>query len=129
RAEMQRQVAVLQLSPQQAETVLPRVDRLRRLRDEHVAAGERAITERQAELAAEQQQTEPMASPGFGAGNADGNDPINDRFIRIDRLATEVYASRIEHRSHAKGIDDAIALREADVARMDDLTLRIDSME
>ncbi len=129
RAEMQRQVAVLQLSPQQAETVLPRVDRLRRLRDEHVAAGERAITERQAELAAEPEQTEPMASPGFGAGNADGNDPINDRFIRIDRLATEVYASRIEHRSHAKGIDDAIALREADVARMDDLTMRIDSME
>lgn len=127
RAEMQRQVAVLQLSPNQAETVLPRVDRLRRLREDRLARGEQAIRDRQAELNAAQ----PMASASVqeSARPAGAPDPINDRFVAIDRYATNVFASNVAHRSKAKGMGDAIAFREADVARIDDLTARIDSME
>lgn len=131
RAEMQRQVAVLQLSPQQAEVVLPRVDRLRRLREVHIAQGEQAIAERQAEL-----QQLAVGPDGEVTGQdhdttapAIGKDPINDRFIIIDRYARNVFASKVEHRSRAKGISEAIAFRDADVARIDDLSTRIDSME
>jgi len=128
RAEMQRQVAVLQLSPQQADVVLPRVDRLRRLREDRLARGEQAIQERQAELNAAQPLAVNAAKSGVPRA-AGTHDPINDRFVAIDRYASNVYASKLEHRSRGKGIDEAIAFRDADVSRIDGLTVRIDSME
>lgn len=131
RAEMQRQVAVLQLSPQQAEVVLPRVDRLRRLREDHITQGEQAITARQTEL---QQLADMPDAAGIANSQGDslgksGKDPINDRFIIIDRYARNVFASKVEHRSRAKGVSEAIAFRDADVARIEGLSARIDSME
>lgn len=129
RAEMQRQVAVLQLAPQQAETVLPRVDRLRRMREEHIARGEQEIVKRQAEVTATatRPQTDPRA--GSVSTSPSGPDPVEERYVSFDRYAGNVYASKVEHRSTAKGVNDAIAFREADVARITDLSTRIDSME
>ncbi len=127
RAEMQRQVAVLQLSPQQAEAVLPRVDRLRRLREERLALGEQALLDRQAELGAALAEAPGDATAAERPAGAP--DPINDRFVSIDRYATNVFASTVNHRSRAKGMEEAIAFRDADVARIDALTSRIDSME
>ena len=132
KAEMTRQVAVLQLSPQQAEVVLPRMDRLRRLREEHMAAGEEAIAARQREVAGlaptnvadiNTEQHTPTARQAAAV------DMINDRFVALDRYAENVYASKIEHRSTAKGVADAIAFKEADVARMDEITSEVDSLE
>ncbi len=132
KAEMTRQVAVLQLSPQQAEAVLPRMDRLRRLREAHIAAGEAAIAVRQREVAG-------LAPNNVAAITADQHAPtarraaavdaINDRFIALDRHAENVYASKIEHRSTAKGVADAIAFKGSDVARMDEITTEVDSLE
>ena len=128
RGEMQRQVAVLQLSPQQAETVLPRVDRLRRLREDRLARGEQAIADRRAEITAAPPSA-AVTAVATGERSSNAHDPIKDRFVRIDRYASNVYASHVEHRSRAKGMTEAIAFREADVARIDDLTARIDTME
>ncbi len=131
RAEMTRQVAILQLSPQQAEVVLPRVARLRKLKEEHEARGEQALAARQAELQGTNALgTEPTAdaSPESTQRSA-GSDAINDRFVALDRYAASVYASKVEHRSKAKGVDEAVAFRDADVARMDVLTAEIDSLE
>ena len=131
RAEMTRQVAILQLAPQRAEEVLPRVARLRELREAHIAEGERALAQRREELAA----LSPTRSMEQGSQlrnvtvTADGKDPINDRFIVVDRYAENVYASRIDHRSTARGVDDAVAFKEADVARMSSLSSEIDSLE
>ncbi len=132
RAEMQRQVAVLQLSPQQAETVLPRVDRLRRLREAHQTLGEQALAQRQQEIAASGDMSAGPQQPPVVATVE--SVPVqrasaSDRFIVIDRYARNVYASKVEHRSAAKGVSEAIAFRDADLARMEDLTSRIDSME
>ena len=131
RAEMQRQVAVLQLAPQQAEVVLPRVDRLRRLRETHIQAGEGAIASRQQEVNGIQptQPREASVPERTATRRMDGTDPIDDRFISIDRYAGNVFASKIEHRSQAKGVDDAVAAKNADLVRIDGLTTRIDSME
>lgn len=131
RAEMTRQVAILQLSPQQAEVVLPRVARLRKLKEEHEALGEQALAARQAEL---QASNTPEGSVNTGASTgrieaSSASDAINDRFVALDRYAASVYASKLEHRSQAKGVQEAIAFRDADVARMDVLTADIDSLE
>jgi hypothetical protein len=129
RAEMQRQVAVLNMAPQQAEAVLPRVDRLRRMREEHLARGEQAITQRQTELALGATPDSNGVLAAKAMPFAPGLDPIRDRYVAIDRYARDVFSSKVEHRSTAKGINDAIAFRDTDVARMDDLSTRIDSME
>ncbi|MBK8227074.1 MAG: hypothetical protein IPK70_07845 [Flavobacteriales bacterium] len=129
RAEMQRQVAVLNMAPQQAEAVLPRVDRLRRMREEHLARGEQAIAQRQAELAGGGGQASDVIAEAETSHYSPGQDPIKDRYVAIDRYARDVFSSKVEHRSTAKGMSDAIAFRDADVARMDDLSTRIDSME
>ncbi|MBK8497270.1 MAG: PD40 domain-containing protein [Flavobacteriales bacterium] len=132
KAEMTRQVAVLQLSPQMAEQVLPRVDRLRRLREQHLAVGEQALAARRAEVAGispTERAVSERAVPSNTIPRGRVVDAINDRFIEMERYAENVYASKLEHRSTARGMDDAIAFKHADVARMDALTTEIDSLE
>jgi hypothetical protein len=119
-AEMQRQIAVLEMSPQQSETVLPRVNRLRRLREAHLAEGERVLAERQAEIAA--------VLPDAPADDAAAK-RADERYVAIDRYAVNVYESKLEHRSSAAGVTDAVAFKEADLVRIAGLTARIDSLE
>jgi len=138
RAEMVRQVAVLELDPQQADRILPRVERLRRMREEHLLRADEVLSERQDELAA--------AGTGGGTGEAKGEgarppvyrtvgtpgsgaapDPINDHFVVIEGDPREVFASEVHYRS--KTVDDAVAFKEADLLRMESLSRRIDSLE
>ncbi|MEO8589687.1 MAG: hypothetical protein ABI432_09990 [Flavobacteriales bacterium] len=132
RGEMARQVAVLDLAPQQAAQVLPRVDRLRQIREAHILEGERALQQRQDELIA-LAGADPSAN-ATGASNdpprigyTRGEDPINDRFIVVATVPEEVYTSTVQHR--ATTVIDAVAFKDADIARMEDLTERVDSME
>ncbi|MFN3874294.1 MAG: hypothetical protein ACK4L7_00075, partial [Flavobacteriales bacterium] len=129
RAEQQRQLAVLELAPQQAEAVLPRINRLRQLREEHMAMGAQALARRQAEVAAFSTGAPPGTAAAQPQAAPDRPHPILERYVAIDRSAENVLASKVEHRSRAKGVDDAIAFRDADLARIDALTGQIDSME
>lgn len=131
REEMTRQVAILQLAPQRAEEVLPRVARLRAMREAHLSEGERVLAQRREELAtlAPTQRAGTAESLRSTTAVMQGADPIRDRFVAVDRYAQNVYASKIEHRSTAKGMDEAIAFKEADVARLQALGTEVDSLE
>lgn len=124
RAEMQRQVAILELDPQQAETVLPRVERLRKLREERLQLAEEHLQRRQQEL---------LVAPGAAqAGTATaraarpGADPVEDRFVVIEGDTRAIYASTLAHRSPK--VAEAVVQKEADLARMEALQVGIDSM-
>jgi hypothetical protein len=131
REEMARQVQLLELAPQRAEEVLPRVARLREMRAEQLQKAEQHLKDRQDELAAlgaSDNGTNVTGPSGNASGGmVKGPDPVNDRFVELAPYATDVYASKLEHR--ATTVDDAIAFKDADLARMDDLTTRIDSLE
>lgn len=129
RAEMARQVKLLELAPQRAEEILPRVARLRELRNEQLHLADQHLKDRQDELAAAGAvaQEVPSSQGGAGGNVKAGQDPINDRFVALAPYATDVYESKLVHR--ASTVDDAVAFKEADLARIDDLTTRIDSME
>lgn len=135
RGEMVRQLAVLELDPAQAERVLPRVDRLRRLRQDHLDLAQGHVDARQAELA---EATGSNASDTTGI-DTDVTDAgpvmeqgtagtmLDERFIQVEEDPLRIYASTIEHR--AGNVDDATAFKEADLGRMEDLQTRIDSLE
>ncbi len=131
REEMARQVQLLELAPQRAEEVLPRVARLREMRAEQLQKAEQHLKDRQDELAAlgtaDGAPKSTGASDGVRVAGTTTSDPINDRFVQLAPYATDVYASKLEHR--ATTVDDAVAFRDADLARMEDLTTRIDSLE
>ncbi|MEX1131842.1 MAG: hypothetical protein WEC15_01330, partial [Flavobacteriales bacterium] len=131
RAEMARQVAILELDPQQAERVLPRVDRLRQLRTERLELAEEHLRQREAELMAESGEL-PTAegtssSPTSTGGVLAGEDPINDRFVVIEADTRDIYASTLVHRSPK--VAEALMQKEAELARMEDLVQRIDSLQ
>ncbi|MBL7980745.1 MAG: PD40 domain-containing protein [Flavobacteriales bacterium] len=131
REEMARQVQLLELAPQRAEEVLPRVARLREMRAEQLQKAEQHLRDRQNELAAlgtaDGAPKSTGASDGVRVAGTTNSDPVNDRFVQLAPYATDVYASKLEHR--ATTVDDAVAFRDADLARMEDLTTRIDSLE
>jgi hypothetical protein len=126
RAEMALQLSVLELDPQQASVILPRVERLRQLREAHRAQADRHLSERQEEIAA---LTAASAQAGAAktttTTTASGRDPINDRFVAVDEK--QVFASEIEHR--ATTVDDAVAFKNADLARIEVLDSEIDSLD
>ena len=130
KAEMVRQVAVLELAPEQADRVLPRVERLRKLREEHLAEAERYIVERQREIALSGATAEtpnaPLVPKTAPQAAASGKDPIIDRFVALDNDPANVYASQVEHRSNK--VADAVAFKEADLARMESLDQQADSL-
>ncbi|MBL7952938.1 MAG: hypothetical protein JNM62_14605 [Flavobacteriales bacterium] len=130
RGELVRQAAVLELAPQQGEHVLPKMERLRMIRQQHVQEAERIIKAHEAELAQRSEQeapVEPLATRAQRSSYARGEDPVADRFVSVEPDAQEVYASKLEHRSSK--VDDAVAFKDADLARMTDLDQRIDSIE
>ncbi|MEZ4791068.1 MAG: hypothetical protein R2811_13735 [Flavobacteriales bacterium] len=128
RAEMVRQAAILELAPQQGEVILPRIERLRQLRQAHVLEAERIAEEaRNEEALADGGSYEGLPRDKGRMTYAPGEDPINDRFIHIHEDPQEVYASKVVHR--ADGVQEAVALKEADLRRMVELDQRIDSLE
>ena len=130
RGEMVRQATVLELSPEQGDVVLPKMERLRVMRQSHIKLAQEYQRESEAPLAT---RTEPLdvervrATPRTAVQYPVGQDPIADRFVAVEPDAQNVYASKLEHRS--PNVDDAIAFKDADLARMDQLTIDIDSIE
>jgi hypothetical protein len=114
RAEMALQLSVLELDPQQASVILPRVERLRQLREAHRAQADRHLSERQDEIAALTAASAQAGAAKTATTTASGRDPINDRFVAVDEKL--VFASEIEHR--ATTVDDAVAFKNADLARI-----------
>jgi hypothetical protein len=138
RAEMARQLMVLDLDASQADRILPRVERLRQIRQGHMAQAERYLQERQDEIAsfeggAAESTDRPNAvdPPTASEINDDPDtraseaDPLTDRFIQIEPDLMKVYYSEIDHRSPY--VKEGVDQKEADLAKMDVLTARIDS--
>lgn len=130
REEMALQLAVIELDPQQAAVVLPRVERLRQLREGSRAQAERHLAERREQIAAaDREATDSATSDDAALALAaamlpPGEDPIRDRFVSID--PSRVFHSRVEHRSEE--VREASAEKDRDLARLDDLSQRIDSL-
>jgi len=137
RAEMDRQVAVLELAPQQADRVLPRVERLRKLRETRLAMADAYLEERQVELLAsgvgavpatriEQEAEAPNATRGGTPDGGMGAGPAADRFVVISADPREIYSSKVEHRSDE--VAEAVGVQEAALASIEELSRRIDSL-
>ena len=130
RGEMVRQAAILELDPQQGEQVLPKIERLRMIRQDHLQQAERITAEHEATLVAANAPSETLRSE---AGVTQrivhpvGQDPVADRFVSLDPDPERIYASKIVHRSSK--VDDAVAFKEADLARIDLLDERMDSIQ
>jgi hypothetical protein len=130
RGEMVRQATVLELSPEQGDVVLPKMERLRVMRQAHLKLAEGYEQDSEAPLA---ERTEPLdadrsrATPRTAVRYPAGQDPIADRFVAVQPDAQNVYASKLEHRSSK--VDDAVAFKDADLERLDRLTAEIDSIE
>ncbi|MDX9750382.1 MAG: hypothetical protein RBT71_04805 [Flavobacteriales bacterium] len=126
RNEMALQVAVLELDPAQAATVLPRVERLRRLRAERLHMAEEHLRLRQEELLA--LAREPAAGTR-AASAADGPaaHPALDRFVAVHTDARNVYASKLVHRSPQ--VQEAAAEQMAEMQRAVQLQVQVDSLE
>ncbi|MEZ4756545.1 MAG: hypothetical protein R2817_06955 [Flavobacteriales bacterium] len=130
REEMAVQLAVVELDPQQASVVLPRVERLRQLREGSRAQAERHLSERREQIAAAEREatgsetSDEAALAVAAAMLPPGEDPIRDRFVSID--PSRVFHSRVEHRSEE--VREVSAEKDRDLARLDDLSQRIDSL-
>lgn len=130
RGELVRQAAVLELAPQQGENVLPKMERLRMIRQEHIREADRIVQDHEAAMAAQagqDQPLEPLATRAQRSNYPLGQDPIADRFVSLEPDPQEVYASKVEHRSSK--VNEAVAFKDVDLARMADLDQRIDSIE
>ncbi len=131
RAEMARQVAILELSPEQAQVVLPRVERLRKLRAASLENADQVLRDREAELAAAQENaagTDGETGSGSARGSfAAGKDPINDRFVVIEGDPRNIYASPLAHRSSV--VAEAVGQKNGDLARIEMLQEEIDSLQ
>jgi len=139
RGEMVRQLAILELDPGQAARVLPRVDRLRRLRAASLDRADGYLNERRAELdgLAEESSTTEGASTAERSSTAQEGgasvamapevvERINDHFVAIPQDDRAVYSSEVQHRSSK--VLDAVAFKNADLDRIAQLQARIDSL-
>lgn len=116
-------LTILELGPEQGDRVLPKLERLRQMRQEHILNSERILGERES-IAGE--RTRPLDEGREVRVEPTrvqyplGEDPIKDRFVAVERDKEEVYASKVEHRS--RKLEDAVAFKMADLARMENLT-------
>lgn len=130
RGEMVRQAAILELAPQQGEVVLPRIERLRAMRQQHMAEAERITrVAAEAEVAgtATSDQRDGLARSTSGSSYPAGRDPVADRFIYKEPDPQEIYESKVEHRSTK--VAEAVAARDVDLEKMRLLDERIDALE
>ncbi len=134
RAEMARQLMVLELDPQQAERILPRVDRLRQIRESHLRQGEQHLQDRQDEVAAlgdpvgiEEPWSEAPVAVRYDRKSSElpPADAITDKFVHLHEDPLMVYYSEIQHRS--PDVAEGLERKGSDLARMDLLSQQIDS--
>ncbi|MBL8002552.1 MAG: PD40 domain-containing protein [Flavobacteriales bacterium] len=139
-AETARQLALLDTDPTLATEVLPRVERLRQLKEEHVkradeilaasqqqyVAQESRTMEQQAQAAVDAQAT-PSAQPVVVQAGQGGGTTHVDRYVSVSPSTEFVYESVVEHRNPA--VAEAVAEKDRDLMRIADLGDRIDSLE
>ncbi len=79
-AEMRRQVAVLEVDPTQADRILPRVERLRSLREDRLALAEEYLRRRSNDIAEAIRQVDqlPVAESASSKALVDRNDAVLD---------------------------------------------------
>ncbi|QQR87079.1 MAG: PD40 domain-containing protein [Flavobacteriales bacterium] len=132
-AETDRQTTLLELAPQRADELLPRIERLRLMRSAHNAEAERyareaELAQRHAALAANPEEdyaidntaTTATRATFSGTEHVDSYvDPTEDRQFMLE--------SPVEFRSSK--VKDAVAMREQDIERMVRLEEEIDSLE
>ncbi len=130
RGELVRQAAILELDPQQGERVLPKMERLRMIRQAHMQEADRILADHEA-ATADPTMVSSMSGTPAGARTQvrypAGKDPVADRFVALQPDPQEVFASKLEHRS--KEVAEAVALKDADLSRMDLLDIEVDSLE
>ncbi len=134
-AENTRQLDHLERHPGESAAVLKRVDRLRTMKEEHVAEADRALAAAEQQYAAgESRAMEDAALSQATPDRARDDRPIaasatphNDDYVNIAEDREQVYTSTMDHR--AEKIGDAIRERDRDLTTMADLEDRIDSLE
>lgn len=130
RGEMVRQLAILELDPGQAERVLPRVGRLRRLREQHLALADMHLSERQGAIEAlvppARVDAPSVSTMPVVPIEPNTPDPIEDRFVALTDKEETIFDSEVRFRS-AK-VDDAVAFKQADLDRIARIEASIDSL-
>jgi hypothetical protein len=139
-AETARQLAELEADPGNAATVLPRVDRLRRMKESHQAEAERILASGDQQYAASETQQAEAAirqeeDARLGAERSAGDERMDltshvDRYVSVEDGAVGrefVYESVVEHRSPT--VREAVALKDRDLERIAMLGDEIDSLE
>lgn len=127
-------LAFLEEHPQQAEELLPRLERWRQLKAAHVESAAEALAEVDQEYAATEtkamedaQLSEQAAVQGRTEGQAAPETPHNDSYIALSDELDQVYASPLQPRSSKAA--DAVAQKDRDLQIGEDMQLVIDSLQ
>ena len=134
-AETTRQLAVIEADASKAEEVLPRVERLRQLKEEHINEADRILEGSQQQYAAQETRAleqavqdridEQLVVERPSTTQRSGTTHV-DHYVSV-QPAEFIYESVVEHRS--PNVAEAVQLKDRDLERMVDLGDRIDSME
>ena len=132
-AETDRQTTLLELAPQRADEILPRVERLRLMRTAHNAEAERyareaELAQRSAALAANPEEDYAIDNTASTStrGTFSGTEHV-DSYVDPTEDRQFILESPVEFRSNK--VKDAAAMREQDIERMVRLEEEIDSLE
>lgn len=115
-AQVRRQLATLEKAPGKASVVLPRLERLRTLKQAHLK-----------EATAVLEQANAAAVPAPAASVTTAPTPHNDSYIAVASRPDRIYESVIDHRS--PNVTEAVALKDKDLERMMRMEETIDSLE
>ncbi|MEO7080449.1 MAG: hypothetical protein ABIY71_02940, partial [Flavobacteriales bacterium] len=127
-------LAFLEEHPQQAEELLPRLERWRQLKAAHVESAAAALAEVDQEYAATEtkamediQLSDQAAVQDRTEEQATSETPHNDSYIAINDELDQVYASPLQPRSSKTA--DAVAQKDRDIQIGEDMQVVIDSMQ
>jgi hypothetical protein len=135
-AETARQLALLEQDPAQADVILPRVERLRSMKEERIVEADRileedaqryAATETMAMEQALRTEADQRSMDAGAAPTTTRTTPHVDRYVSAPDDVERIYESVVEHRSPA--VKEAVAEKDRDMEQIADLNDRIDSME
>ena len=130
-AETTRQLALLENAPDRAAEVLPRVDRLRQLKQRHLMEAERLLLVSRGEAAppstVAMESTSGRPERTGIAGQEASTGGHLDRFVALQDDPEVVYESTLVHRSPE--VAEAVALQQRDMETIAGLSETIDSLE
>lgn len=127
-------LAFLEEHPEQADELLPRMERWRKLKTVHVENAAQALAEVDQEYAAtETKALEDAQLSGQAAvqdrvqGRSVPESPHNDSYITLSDDLDQIYASPLQPRSSKS--EEAVAMKDRDLQIGEDMQLEIDSMQ